>query len=176
MIKFYFYSTHYKVYIYLPCINTHRLTTWPFNSTHVLSSRDRQMPILYHGSADCCEGNCKSDVIRLIQPSLTIHYCNQLVLAIVPDLNIFIEVLWFWPHFDKRPGTVLIYYVLAICITGWVLRLYNFGSLADSSLCDHHYHMWVHCIVTAKICYYILCCFVWFLIILFDSLYSLKLH
>ena len=85
-----FYSTHYKVYIYLTCISTHRLTTAPFNSTHILSSSARQTPILYQESDDCCEGDRNSYVICLLQPSLKIHYCNQSVLAIVPDLNIFV--------------------------------------------------------------------------------------
>ena len=65
-------------------------TTAPFHSSHVLSSSNRQTPIMYQGSADSFEGDRNSDVIRLLQPSLTIHYSNQSVLAIVPDLNIFV--------------------------------------------------------------------------------------
>ena len=61
-----------------------------YDITHVLSSSDLQTPRLYQGSADLCEGDRNYDIIRLFQTSQTIHYCNQSVLAIVPDLNIFI--------------------------------------------------------------------------------------
>ena len=90
VISFDFYSTHYKDYMYLSCINTQWQTTAPFNINHVLSYRDPRTPRLYQGSASHCEGDCNLDVICLLQPYLTIHYCNQSVLAIVPYLNIFI--------------------------------------------------------------------------------------
>ena len=80
----------HKVFIYLPYINTHRKTTAPFDITHFISSSDRKTPRLYQGSADCCEGYRNCDMIRLLQPSQKILYCNQSVLAIVPDLNIFV--------------------------------------------------------------------------------------
>ena len=80
----------YKVFIYLPCINTQQQTTATFYITHVISSSDHQTPRLYQGSANPCEGYRNSNIISLLQPSQTIHYCNQSVLAIVPDLNIFI--------------------------------------------------------------------------------------
>ena len=80
----------YKVFICLPCIITQQQTTAPFYITNVLSYSDRQTPRMYQGSADFCEGDRNSGVIRLLQPSLTIYYCNQSVLAIVPDLNIFV--------------------------------------------------------------------------------------
>ena len=73
VILFYFYSTHYKVYVHLTYIIKQQQTTSPFDSNHVLSSSDRQNPRLYQGSANSCEGDCNSDVIRLLQPSLTIH-------------------------------------------------------------------------------------------------------
>ena len=90
MISFDFYSTHYRFYIRLPCIITQQQTTAPFDITHALSSSDRQNPRLYQESADCCKVDRNLDVIRLLQPYLTIHYCNQSVLAIVPDLNILV--------------------------------------------------------------------------------------
>ena len=37
VILFGFYSTHFKVYIHLPCINTHRGTTTPFSLWSPLS-------------------------------------------------------------------------------------------------------------------------------------------
>ena len=88
VILFGFYSTHYKVYIHLPCINTRQRKIAPFNITHVISSSNRWIPRLYQGSADCFEGDRILDIIRLLWPYQTIHYCNQSVLRIVPDLNI----------------------------------------------------------------------------------------
>ena len=79
-----------KVYIYLPCINTQRQPTAPFNDTPIISSSYNQKTGLYQGSADCCEGDIKSYLIHLLQKSQVIHYCNQSVLDIVPDLNIVI--------------------------------------------------------------------------------------
>ena len=90
MILFSFYSTHFKVYIHLPCINSQRQKTASFDDTPVILSSDCYNTGLYQGSADCCEGFRNSDIIRMLQQSQTIHYCNQSVLAIVPDLNIFI--------------------------------------------------------------------------------------
>ena len=78
----------YKVYIYLPCINTQKLTTSPFDETPVISSRYHQTTGMYQGSADRCEGDRNSNIIRLLQQTQTIHYCNQSVLAFVLDLNI----------------------------------------------------------------------------------------
>ena len=57
VISFGFYSTHYKVYIHLPCINTQKRTTAQFNITDVISSGDRQTPRLYQGLAHCCDGD-----------------------------------------------------------------------------------------------------------------------
>ena len=53
VISFGFYSTQYKVYIHLPCINTQQHTAEPFEITHFISSRDHQTSRLYQGSADC---------------------------------------------------------------------------------------------------------------------------
>ena len=80
----------YKVYIYLPRINTKRLTTALFDDTPVISSCDHGTTGLYQWSANCWEGECNSDIIRLLQQSHTIHYCNQSVLEIFTDLNIFV--------------------------------------------------------------------------------------
>ena len=90
VISFGFYSTHYKVYIYLPCIDTQWLKTAPLYSSRALPSSNLQTPIMYQGSDNCCEGYRNSDIICLLQPSLTIHYCNQSVLVIVLELNILV--------------------------------------------------------------------------------------
>ena len=89
VIYFYFYSAHYKVYIHLPCINTQQQTTYSFDITSIISSSNRQTSRLYKGSANCCEGDRNSDIFRLLQPYQTIHYCNQSMFVIVPDLNMF---------------------------------------------------------------------------------------
>ena len=57
----------YKVYIYLPSINKQRRKTAPFNDTSVTSSSDHQTTGIYQGSADRCEGDRNSDIIRLLQ-------------------------------------------------------------------------------------------------------------
>ena len=80
----------YKGYIYSPTINTQRLTLSPFDDTPVISYSDHQTAGLYQGSADCYERYCKSNIICRLQQSQTIHYCNQSVLAVVLDLNIFV--------------------------------------------------------------------------------------
>ena len=90
MISFEFYSTNFKVYIHIPCINTQRQKAAPFDDTSVILSSDRHNTGLYQGSANCCEGDHNSDIILLLQQYQKIHYCNQSVLAIVPDLNIFV--------------------------------------------------------------------------------------
>ena len=85
-----FYSTHFKVCIHLPCINTQRRTTSPFDITPVISSSNHRTTGLYQGSADRSEVDRNSGIIRLLQPFQTIRYCNQSVLAIVPELSIFV--------------------------------------------------------------------------------------
>ena len=80
----------YKVFIYLPCINTQQRRTAPFDITPVISYINHQTTVLYQGSADRCEGCRNSNIICLLNPSQVIHYCNQSVLAIVSDLNIFV--------------------------------------------------------------------------------------
>ena len=80
----------YKVFIYLPCINTQRQKTEPFDITPVISYSDRRTAGMYQGLADRFEVDRNSDIISLLRPSQAIHYCNQSVLSIVPDLNIFV--------------------------------------------------------------------------------------
>ena len=91
VISFGFYLSHFKVHVYLLRINTQRRKTAPFNNNTVISSSNFQKTVLYQGSADRCEGDSNSDIICLLQQSQTIHYCNQSLLAIFPDLNIFVS-------------------------------------------------------------------------------------
>ena len=90
LISFGFYSTRYKFYIHLPCINTQRQTTAPFDNTPIISYSNHQTTGLYQGSDNRCEGDYNFDIIRLLQTSQAINYYNQSVLEIVPDLNIFV--------------------------------------------------------------------------------------
>ena len=112
LILFNFYSTDYKFYIHLPCIIKQQRTTVPFNITHVISSTDLQITIQYQGSSDSCEGDLNLDIIRLLQPSHTIQYCNQSVLAIVPDLNIFV---WSITIFDLISRSALVQFFYITC-------------------------------------------------------------
>ena len=66
------------------------LETAPFNDNPVISSNDRQKTGIYQLSADRCVGDRYSDLICLLQQSQAIHYCNQSLLVIVSDLNIFV--------------------------------------------------------------------------------------
>ena len=68
VIYFDFYSAHYKVYIHLPWINTQQQTSASFDIINVISSINCQSPRLYKGSANYCERDCDSDIIRLLQP------------------------------------------------------------------------------------------------------------
>ena len=78
------------VYIYLPCINTQLQKTAPFDENPVISYNDHQKTGLYQGSTDRCEGKRNFDLIHLLQKCQDTHYCNQSVLAIALDLNIFV--------------------------------------------------------------------------------------
>ena len=111
-ILFDFYSAHYKVFVCLLCINKQRGTTAPLDSTHILSSRNCRTTKLYQGSVDRCKGDRNSDVIRLLQPYLTIHHFNQSVLAIVPDLNIFVFSI---KIFDLISRSALVQYFPITC-------------------------------------------------------------
>ena len=151
VISLHFYSTHYKVYFHLPFINTQRWTTAPFDITHVISSSNWQTPILYQRSANCCEGYDNSNIISLLQPYQKSHYCNQSVLAIVQDLNIFgwsiIILISFW----ESPWYInfLLHARYLYDLTG--IRFYIFVLIPELHLSDHHCHGWVHCIVTTTI-------------------------
>ena len=90
MILFCFYSIHFKVYIYLPCINTQQRTAAPFDGTSFVSSSNHLNTGLYQGSVNRCGGYCSSDLICPIQQSQAIHYCKKSVLAVVPYLIIFV--------------------------------------------------------------------------------------
>ena len=59
-----------------------------------------------------CEGDRNSNIIHLLQPSQKIHYFNQSVLAIVPDLNIFI---WSIAIFDLIPRSALVQFFSIKC-------------------------------------------------------------
>ena len=72
---------------------------------------------MYQGPADNCEGYCSSDIIRLLQPSQTIHYCNQSVLAIVPDLNILVFSITIFDLILRSALVQFLYYVKYIYIT-----------------------------------------------------------
>ena len=119
VISFGFYSDHYKVYIHLPYINTQIRTPSTFDITHVISNSDCKMPRLYQGSDDYCEGYRNSNIICLLQPSQKIHYCNQLVLAIVPDLDIFVFSITIFISFQEATWYGCVYCVRAICINWW---------------------------------------------------------
>ena len=126
----------YNAYIYLPCINTQRRTTSPCDITHIISSSDLRTPRLYQGSADSCEGDCNSDIIRLLQPSQTIQYCNQSVLEIAPYLNIFVLSITIL-DLISRSTLVLFSLLLASYLDNLMgLRFYIFFSLPDLRLCD----------------------------------------
>ena len=57
---------------------------------YVIKPSDHQKTGLYQESAGRCEGYRNSDLICLLKQYQEIHYCNQSVLAIVPDLNLFL--------------------------------------------------------------------------------------
>ena len=60
------------------------------NQGYGIKPRCHQNTGLYQGSADSCDVDRNSDLICMLQKSQVIHYCNQSVLVIVPDLNIFV--------------------------------------------------------------------------------------
>ena len=88
--RFVFIQFILKVYIYLPCIKTQKQAASSFGDTPIISSSDHQKTGLYQGSANSCEGDRNSELICLLQKSQAIHYCNQSVLSIVPDLKILV--------------------------------------------------------------------------------------
>ena len=82
-----FYSSHYKVYINLPCINTQQQTIAKLNNNPIVSFRNHRTIGLYQGSIYRCERYRNSCRICLLQPSHKIHYCNHSVLEIFLGLN-----------------------------------------------------------------------------------------
>ena len=176
VILFYFYSTHYKDYIHLPCINTHLRTTAPFETHQVISYSYHWRQRLYQGSAYCCEGDCNSKINRLLQLFRTIHYCNQSVLVIVPEMNIIFWSITILISFCEAPWYSYFLLRASYLYNSIGLKLYIFGLLLNSRICDVHFYGWVHCIVTTEMQFKGLCGIVWFLIILFEILYSFTLH
>ena len=141
---------NYKIYIYLTCINTQQWTTEPLNDTPVISSSDHQTEGMYQGSADCCEGDRNSDIIRLLQQSQAIHYCNQSVLAIVSDLNILVFSITI---FDLISRSALVRFSLlraSYLYNSTGLRFYSCLEPASHSH-DRHCYGWFYYIVTTKI-------------------------
>ena len=85
-----------KKYLFWRFISIHPASTHS-NEQHrhvttlpLISSSDHLKTGLYQGSADRCEGDRNFDLICLLQKSQAIHYCDQSMLAIVRDLNIFV--------------------------------------------------------------------------------------
>ena len=75
------------------------------------------------GSDNRCEGDRNLDLICLFQSYLTIHYCNQSVLVIVPDLNIFVWSI-----------TVLISFIEAPWCSTFLLRAIYFYNSAGTKV------------------------------------------
>ena len=151
MILFGSYSSNFKFYIHLPCINTQQQTKEPFDDTPVILYIDRQKKGLYNGSDNCCEGDHNLDIICLLQQSQTIHYYNQSVLAIVPDLT---RLLFSITNFDLISRSTMIGFSLICAIylyklTGLRFCIYCFKSA--SNICDRHCHGWVYYNDTTKI-------------------------
>ena len=132
MIFFGFCWSHFKVYIHLPCINTQRPTKAPFSKT------------LHQGSGNNFDWDHNSDIICLIQISQVVQYCNEWVLDIVLDLNIF--------FFSITSSDIILRSAL---IQFWLLRasyfytstgqrLYIIFSEPAFCLCDIHCHEWVN--------------------------------
>ena len=153
MISFCLYSTHFKVYIYLPCINTQQQTTVPSDDTSVILSSDHQKTGLYQGSADRCEGDCNSDLICLVHKYQAIHYCNQSVLDIFSDLNIFVLSITIVDIISKSALVRFSLLRASYFYKSAGLRFYIFCSEPASCLCDRHLRGLVHYIDTTKICF-----------------------
>ena len=85
----------------------HHLTS--ITSYHLVTDRT---PRLYQGSANHCEVDCNYIMVRLLQPSKTINYCNQSVLEILPDLNI---LVWSITIFDLISISALVQFFYITC-------------------------------------------------------------
>ena len=151
MISFGLYSTNFKVYIHLPCISTQQQTTAPFDENPFILSGDRQKTGLYQGSADCCEGDHNSDIFCLLQQYQTIHYYNQSVLAIVPNLNIFVFSISIIDIISRSAMIGFSLLCARYLYNSTELRFYIDCLKSSSRLCDCHCHGWVYYIDTTKI-------------------------
>ena len=105
---------------------------------------------MYQGSADRCEGDHKSDRICLLQPSQAIHHCNQSVLAIVPDLNIFIFSVTIFDLISRSALTRFSLLHARYLYNSAGIRFYIFCLLPASRLRDFHCHGWVYYIVLQR--------------------------
>ena len=151
VILFGCYSTHFKVYIHLSCINTQQWTTSPLNNTPLLPFSNRWTKRLYQGSPDLFEGDHNSNIICLLQPSQEIQYCNQLVLTIVPGLNIFDFSILVFDLISRKPLVRLCILHASYLYTWTGLRFYIFFSYPALHLCDRCCHGWVYYMDTTKI-------------------------
>ena len=129
-----------KVYIYLPCINTQLRITAPFDNTSVISSNNHQKTGLYQGSANCCELDRNSDLICLLQKYHEIHCCNQSVLAIFPDPNIFVFSIKIVGIISRSALVRFILLRARYFYNLMGLRFYIFCSEPVSRLRYLHYH------------------------------------
>ena len=73
------------------------------NQIYVIKPSDHKKTGLYQGSDNRCEGDRSYDLIRLLQQSQSIHYCNKSVLGIFPDLNMIYSVLRLLISFREAP-------------------------------------------------------------------------
>ena len=156
---FYFLTQHFHSRQINPSFSIFDTQNKYSNQVYVIKPSDYQKTELYQGSADHCAGDRNYDLICLLQQSQAIHYCNQSVLSIVPDLNIFVFSI---KIFDLIPRSALVQFILLRAsylynLTG--LRCYLFCLEPASRLCDCYHHRWVHYIDTTKIT---LLGFVWY--------------
>ena len=94
-----FYSAHYKVYFYLPCINTQRQTTASFEITNVISSSNRQTPRLYQ--------TCFNPICLVCHHSLV---CSKICFQIVGIGPICVKEIYFL-FFDQTDHIVPVFIV-----------------------------------------------------------------
>ena len=144
-------NLHFEGLLYLPCISKHRWTTETFDKTTVISSSVHQKIGLSQGSADRCEGDRNSDLIRLLRKYQAIHYCNQSVLAIFPELNIFVFIIAIVDIISRIALVQVSLLRASYLYNSTGLRFYILFSEPASHLCDSHRHGWVHYIDTRKI-------------------------
>ena len=86
------------------------------HSCHIIL-RPTKIQDFMKGSANRCEGYCNSDLFCLLRKSQAIQYCNQSVLLIVPDQNIFLFGIMIVDLISSSSLVRLwVYYVQAICI------------------------------------------------------------